>query len=44
MVHHLGRPACRQASIRTYLTSTIDPKEKSVLIVAISYFKKEEQQ
>ena len=30
--------------VRTYLTSTIDPKEKSVLIVAISYFKKEEQQ
>ena len=29
---------------RTYLTSTIDPKEKSALIVAISYFKKSNHQ
>jgi hypothetical protein len=32
------------AGVQTYLSSTIDPKEKSALIVAISYFKKEEQQ
>jgi len=25
--------------VRTYLTSTIDPKEKAALVVAISYFK-----
>jgi len=30
--------------VRTYLTSTIDPKEKSALLVAISYFENKEEQ
>ena len=30
--------------VRTYLTSQIDPQEKTALIAAISYFKKEEVQ
>ncbi|MDA1317327.1 MAG: hypothetical protein O3B87_04890 [bacterium] len=29
--------------VRTYLTSTIDPKEKSALIVASSHFKRKEE-
>jgi hypothetical protein len=30
--------------VRTYLTSTIDPKEKAALLVAIAHFKKEVEQ
>jgi len=28
--------------VRTYLTSKIDPKEKSALLIAIAHFKKKE--
>jgi len=31
-----------QASVRTHLTSTIDPKEKAELLVAISHFKQKQ--
>ena len=30
--------------VRTYITSQIDPDEKTALLVAISHFKKEEKQ
>lgn len=30
--------------VRTYLTSTIDPKEKAALLAAIAHFRKEEEQ
>ncbi len=29
--------------VRTYLTSVIDPKEKTALLVAISHFKRQEE-
>ncbi len=30
--------------VRTYLTSSIDPKEKASLIISIAHFKKEGKQ